>query len=322
MKRVNGFGEVLIEILPIWVIQILSIVVFLLWWFYNDPHKVQNMNEDLGNPIASGRTAEIYNWGQEHVLKLFHNWVKLESIENEARISCAIHESGLPVPEVGELIHVNGRVGLIYQRVYGDSVYKAAQRKPWNIPRYLKRFAELHVDIHSRSMPTDFPSQRKILERNIRQAVGLPEHLRSTVLAALQDMPDGNQLCHGDFWGGNVLMTPHGEMIIDWNRASRGNPLADLARSTNAILAFLETDQIRRGFLSYGKSKISQVKNLLLRTVLRITYPIYLHRYFQLRPGGKEEYLRWLPIIAAARLIDEIPEFDHMLITQVERHFQ
>jgi uncharacterized protein (TIGR02172 family) len=279
------------------------------------------MSRDLGNPIASGRTSEIYPWDQEHILKLFYDWVELESIENEARISRAIYESGLPVPEAGELIHVNGRAGLIYQRVYGDSLYKAAQRKPWNIPRYLKRFAELHVEIHSLSISTDLPSQRQILERSIRQAVGLPNNLRTKVLAALEAMPDGSQLCHGDFWGGNILMSPRGEVIIDWNRASRGNPLADLARTTNALIAFLETNQIRRGFLSYGKSKISQIKNSLLRTVVRVTYPIYLRRYFQLRPGGEEEYRRWLPIVAAARLIDEIPEFDTMLITQVERYF-
>lgn len=279
------------------------------------------MSKDLGNPIASGRTSEIYPWGQEHVLKLFHGWIRLESIENELRIARTIYESGLPVPEVSELKRVNGRVGLIYQRIYGESLYKAAQRRPWNIPRYFKRLAELHVEIHSHSVPGDFPSQRQILEKDIQQAAGIPNLLRSKVLAALQDLPDGNQLCHGDFWAGNIMMTPQGEMIIDWNRASRGNPLADLARSTNAVLAFLETNQFRRGFLSYGNSRISQAKNWLFRTVGRTTYPIYLRRYFQLRPGGEAELQRWLPIIAAARLIDEIPEFDHMLIAQVEKYF-
>ena len=133
-------------------------------------------------------------------------------------------------------------------------------------------------------------------------------------------MPDGNQLCHGDFWGGNILLSPRGEVVIDWNRASYGNPLADLARTTNAIMAFLKTNQVRRAFLSYGKSRFSQIKNSLLRIFVRITYPIYLRRYFQLRPGNEEEYQRWLPIIAAARLVDEIPELDSFLIEQVEKY--
>jgi aminoglycoside phosphotransferase (APT) family kinase protein len=131
-------------------------------------------------------------------------------------------------------------------------------------------------------------------------------------------MPDGHQLCHGDFWPGNILMSPHREVVIDWNRASYGNPLADLARTTNAIMAFLKTNQVRRAFLSDGKSRWSQVKNSLLRIIVRIAYPIYLRRYFQLRPGSEEEYQRWLPSIAAARLVDEIPELDSFLIEQVE----
>lgn len=278
------------------------------------------MSADLGTPISSGRTAEIYPWDQEHVLKLFYDWVALESIENEARIACTIYKSGLPIPEVSELVRVNNRTGLIYQRVYGDSMYKAAQRKPWNVIRYVRRSAELQVEIHSRSISAELRSQRQILERHIRHAVGLPCHLRAKALAALEAMPDGDQLCHGDFWAGNILMTPQGEVIIDWNRASRGNPLADLARTTNAAMAFLKTNQGRRAFLSYGKSRLSQVKNLLLRILVKITYPIYVRRYFELRPGGEEEYQRWLPIVAAARLVDEIPELDHFLIEQVERY--
>ena len=279
------------------------------------------MSRDFGNPISSGRTAEIYSWDSEHVLKLFYDWVALESIENEARIASTIYKSGLPVPEVSEMVCVNERRGLIYQRVYGDSLYKAAQRKPWNVIRYLRRSAELHTKIHSHNISAGLPSQRQILERNIRTAVGLPSHLRAKALAALDAMPDGDQLCHGDFWGGNILMSPRGEVIIDWNRASYGNPLADLARTTNAAMAFLKTKQIRRAFLSYGQSKLSQVKNSLLRTIVRVTYPVYTRRYFQLSPGGEEEYQRWLPIVAAARLVDEIPELDGMLIAQVEKLF-
>ncbi len=78
------------------------------------------MSKNLGNPISSGRTAEIYNWDQEQIIKLFHSWVALESIENEAWIAGTIYKSGLPVPEAGEMVRVDGRTGLIYQRVHGD----------------------------------------------------------------------------------------------------------------------------------------------------------------------------------------------------------
>lgn len=136
---------------------------------YSDDQE-NTMMSDLGTPISSGRTAEIYHWDPEHVLKLFYGWVALESIENEARIAGTIYESGLPVPEEGEMVQVGNRTGLIYQRVYGDSMYKAAQGRPWNIFRYLRRSAELHAEIHSHSISAGLPAQRQILERHIRQS--------------------------------------------------------------------------------------------------------------------------------------------------------
>jgi hypothetical protein len=54
--------------------------------------------------------------------------------------------------------------------------------------------------------------------------------------------------------------------------------------------------------------------------VVRIFLPAYLNRYFQLCPGDEEEYRRWLPIVAAARLSHNIPELEKMLIEQVERN--
>jgi hypothetical protein len=158
------------------------------------------------------------------------------------------------------------------------------------------------------------------LEENIHHAQALPAHLRDKVLATLEAMPDGDRLCHGDFWPGNILVTPQGEIIIDWIHASRGNPLADLARTTNLVLGFTRTRQVRRPFLSYASSKTKSIKNSLLQLFSRIFYPVYLNYYFKLCPGGEHEYRCWLPIVAAARLSDAIPELEKMLIAQVDRN--
>ena len=277
------------------------------------------MNTDLGQPLAYGRTAEIYAWHPGQVLKLFYGWCELEDIQQEARLTRAIHASGLPVPKVGEIIHINGRHGLEYERLQGESMFKLVQRKPWNFLHYARRCAGLQAAIHTKGLSTQLPSQRKILAENILLAKALPEYLREKVLSTLEAMPEGDRLCHGDFWPGNILVTPRGEVIIDWLRASRGNPLADLARTTNLVLGYTRTSQVRRPFLSYASSKTTSIKNALLQLFSRIFYPVYLNDYFGFCPGDRYEYRRWLPIVAAARLSDGIPELEQMLIAQVER---
>jgi uncharacterized protein (TIGR02172 family) len=277
------------------------------------------MIKDLGPPIAYGRTAEIYAWHPGQVLKLFYDWFGLENIQHEASVTRAIHACGLPVPAVGEIIRVDERYGLEYERLQGESMFKRIQRRPWNLFRYARRCAELQAAVHTRDIQTELPSQRQTIKLNIQHAESLPPLLRSKALAVLEAMPEGDQLCHGDFWPGNILMTGHGEIIIDWFRASRGNRLADLAWTTNLVLGFTRTSQVRRPFLSYASSKTASLKNSLFQIFCRIFYPVYLNDYFKLCPGGKLEYRSWLPIVAAARLSDAIPELEKMLIAQVER---
>ena len=262
------------------------------------------MTADLGRPIAYGRTAEIYAWQEGLVLKLFYDWFDPEAIERESRLARAIHASGLPVPAVGDMIRVNGRNGLVYQRVGGDTMLKELSGKPWKSPSLGRRMAELHVEMHTRTIQANIPSQRQRLSSKIREAEALPADLRAKALAALERMPDGDRLCHGDFHPGNILTTTQGDIIIDWIDASRGNPLADVARST---------------IIAVGAAETSQIPGLLPKAFVRILHAAYVRHYFRLRADGKDEYARWLPIVAAARLSEGIPEIKKWLIAKAEK---
>ncbi|MFZ1400222.1 MAG: phosphotransferase [Candidatus Promineifilaceae bacterium] len=262
------------------------------------------MSEELGQPIAYGRTAEIYAWNEGHILKLFHDWFPRESIQYEARLAEMVHRSGLPVPAVGEIVVVNGRTGLIYERVAGKALFEVMPSQPWTIFRYARRMAELHVEMHSRTITLEIPRQRQRLVEKIEAAAALPDDLRARVLAALAQLPDGNQLCHGDFHPANVMATPQGEVIIDWIDATRGNSLADLARSS---------------IIAQGVAASAQTTTAVEKLFVRLFHTIYLRRYLALRPEGRGEYGRWLPIVAAARLSENIPELEGWLLAQAEK---
>jgi tRNA A-37 threonylcarbamoyl transferase component Bud32 len=261
------------------------------------------MTTNLGKPIAYGRTAEIYAWQEGQVLKLFYDWFGLSAIEYEAHIARAVHASGLPVPAVGEILRVNGRNGLVYQRVNGEHMYDTLKRRPWLGNQYARRMAELHVKMHASTIQVDIPAQRQRLVHKIQGAATLPDQLRIKALAALESMPDGDCLCHGDFHPGNILLTPQGEIIIDWIDATRGNPLSDLARTT---------------ILLCGAAESSQIRNILEKAYLKTIHAEYIRHYFKLHPGGEQEYKRWLPIVAAARLSENIPELEKWLVAQAE----
>ena len=65
----------------------------------------------------------------------------------------------------------------------------------------------------------------------VRAAAPLVGVAVDEVLAAL---PTGGPLvlCHGDLHPGNVILTSDGPMLVDWFDTGRGDPIADVARST------------------------------------------------------------------------------------------
>lgn len=268
------------------------------------PKDQEGMSNYLDRPIANGGTAEIYAWKEGEILKLFKDYMDLASIEREARISRAVFASGLPVPAAGEIVQVNGRFGLVYERVEGSSMWEELAKRPWRCIRSARRMAELHADMHASTTTVDLPSQRLKLVGKFVRAKALGARLQSKAVAALEAMPDGDRLCHGDFHPGNILVSPNGERIIDWLDASCGNHLADLARTT---------------ILIRGGAETSQIPNAIVRPFLRLLHVAYVRHYFRLRPGGRDEYRQWLPIVAAARVSEEIPELEAWLIAQAEK---
>ena len=258
----------------------------------------------LNKPIAHGRTADIYDWDNGHILKLFHNWFGLDNIEYELKIARAVHSSGVKAPAVGELIEFEGRNGLIYERAAGESMLTMFQRKPWMVFVYSRILARLHAQMHDRSFEADVPDQYSKLQYKINNADVLPASLKTALLTALDSMPKGDRVCHGDFHLANVLLSANDASVIDWIDASRGNPLADVARTTIIFIGAAETQQI---------------PNLFLKMFIKIAHAKYLREYFRLRPNGMDEYRRWLPIVAAARLSEGMPELEQWLIQQAQK---
>jgi aminoglycoside phosphotransferase (APT) family kinase protein len=182
--------------------------------------------------VGQGRTADIYRWDNNQMLKLFHTGWSVSAVAHEARISRIVQETGLPVPASGGLMEIDGRHGILFERIDGPTMLRQLGAKPWTAMPLLHAFADLHVRIYAHTMAMgELPSQRQQLRQLIQQASALPAVWTAAALAALDRLPDGTCLCHGDYHPDNVLLSPHGPIIIDWSDATAGNPLADVART-------------------------------------------------------------------------------------------
>ncbi len=245
----------------------------------------------VGKPLAVGRTAEVYPWDNGWVIKLYRPpWAAWA--EHEARIGRAIHAVGLPVPGVGDIVAVGERVGLLYERVDGTLMLRRMEQNPWSRYRWAQLLADLHVRVHAHDI-IDLPEQRSRLARRITTAEELTLDVRQRLVEALETLCERKCLCHGDLHPGNVMLTARGPMILDWADATRGDPLADVARTSL--------------LLRMASEKGGIVKRWLSSIPRRRFHQAFVTRYLAARSTNRARLSAWESIVAAARLSERIP---------------
>lgn len=258
--------------------------------------------QELAKPIARGRTAEIFAWDDRHVLKLFLAGWPARHAAYEAMVARAVEVSGFPMPAARAVFEHDGRYGIIYERVEGASLLRMITSEPWRLLHAARLLARLHVAVHD-CQASGLPSQLERMRSRIAANSLLPEALRERLLARLETMPSGDRLCHGDFHPDNVLMTPRGPVIIDWNDATCGVPAADFARS-----ALLMRDSILPKDIPLRRS-LSLFRGLF--------YGLYRRQYRRLRPQVVEEAAGWVPFIAAVRLTEDVGEVEEQRLLRL-----
>lgn len=238
-------------------------------------------------PLATGGTSDVYEWQDGQVLKLFRK--RSEYHPHEIRATRAAHDAGLPAPAVmgAELIEVDGREGIVFERIDGPTMSQHVNDNPDKLADCARGMAVLHAEIHSQPAPETLIAQRKVLTFAIGRVDVLEPKAKEAILEVLDALPVGEMICHGDFHVANILMSARGLVAIDWSHGTRGNPLADFAQSSLMAMAwpwFLA----QRGLPE------------LVQTRWRGFWDIYLERYRELRPYSDDEFKGWQLVMAAA----------------------
>lgn len=271
-----------------------------------------------GPLLGQGRTAEVFAWGNDKVLKLFYSWFPLWPIEYEAEVGRAVHETGVPAPKVYGVIDCDGRRGIIYQRVYGRSLIRHMEEKPWKIRRFAREMAALHLRIHS-ARPKEkngkLPKGKDWFFAAIKEAQEVLGEKRAADICEYVEKIDAGacHVCHGDFHPDNILVasdtgpcagnsaknplesTDLGLMAIDWTNAYAGNPFGDVARTCLMLQSPFMPEGVAKWFL------------LAARKIKQVVYKAYLSEYLRLSKATAGEMERWILPVAAARLRENVP---------------
>ncbi|MCD8309436.1 MAG: aminoglycoside phosphotransferase family protein [Clostridia bacterium] len=228
----------------------------------------------------------------DKLVKTFDKEYSKADILNEALNNARVEETDLKIPEIQEVSVVDGCWSITMNYIEGTTLEQLMAENPDKTDEYLELFVDLQMTVHSKKVPMLNMLTEK-MQRKI-SAAGLDATTRYDLHTRLSGMKRHTKLCHGDFNPSNVIITPDGTpYIIDWAHATQGNAAADVARTY--LLFYLNRQE------ELGDK--------------------YLKLYCKKSDTAIQYVQRWIPIVAASRLVkapEEEREFLHKWINVVE----
>lgn len=187
------------------------------------------MRGSLGEKIGEGLTADIHAWAPGQVVKLFKMDFSPRFRRREAQMTRAAIAAG--APEVFDEVTVEGRFGIVLQRLDGPTLLQLLQSRAVTSEQVGTILANLYTSVHRTPPPPDVISLREWIDAASQTSHDiLPKHIVTGVLTLIDRLPPGDRLCHADLHPGNVIMTADGPRIIDWACALRAAAVFDIAR--------------------------------------------------------------------------------------------
>ena len=280
----------------------------------------------IGKCVGSGGCSEVFEWGNEKVIKLYRSNTTRNAAEREFINSMAAWESGLPVPRPYKLVDMDGRPCVIFERITGETLKDRffAQLYSSNNAKLplsdndkalldhedndMRIIARLLYEVHKRSIPGVSTNQRNSLKHSISWPTYLTPGERQAVCEYLDSLPEMSCLCHGDPNPNNIIMRDGKPVIIDWMNATIGNPGADIAEFIIMFrYAILPVDT---------PSFIIDFFNAVRETIIAI----FLDEYTKLSGMKHEDIDAWILPVAARKLsADAISEEEKSILVNVIR---
>jgi thiamine kinase-like enzyme len=177
-------------------------------------------------------------------------------------------------------------------------------KSPLHIRRYGRQLALLHHTVHQCSSDK-LESLHDKFAGAINASRGRLGDKAGALIASLPPAGAGDRICHGDFHPDNIMISSEA-LIIDWAGAYSGDPLSDVARSLLMINS------------PYMPPEVPALIKLLSRILKKYLARVYLSEYLRLSGRPAEEIKGWLPVVAAARLIEKIPGEEGWLLSMLE----
>lgn len=242
-----------------------------------------------GELIGRGGTANVYNWTDSTIIKIFNDFEPDDAIEQEVNNVKALQNCSFAFPHFIQKLQYDGKRAIVYEKVDGTSIMKLMEMKPLQYKDFAKKLAHLHFEIHKNHV-SGIKEQKPYFKDRISWAKDISDDKKEKLYKLIGSMPDGDCLCHSDFHPDNVLCCGNRDYIIDWADCCTGNSCADVCRT----VLTLKTADI--------PENVSVLKKMIIICIRNRFSTIYTKEYLRISGKTIKQIYEWQVVVAAYRL--------------------
>ena len=256
--------------------------------------------------IGAGRTAEVYDYKDDKVLKLFYSAFSTNIIEDEYLIAKNISTTTSLVPKVYDIVHTRNRTGIVYEKIKGEMLSDYLSGNIISTRKIIRKFVQTQRRISNINVE-NVPSHTNKLRQKITSSCLLSDSEKEIVLKYLSII-NNNELCHGDYHPENVFVDQnHDFKVIDWANMFVGNKYLDIARTYYLI---------KSGQSLNGKTKLGSLIEWFGRQIIAKLY----WEEVKAEEGRKEYFLPCLFIVIITRYDENIEQEKKRIYNYVRKN--
>lgn len=255
--------------------------------------------------LGQGNTAEIFQYEDNRILKLFRESMPITPIQNEYRISRIVQNHLDNTPKAYEFVEYRKRYGIVYEQIKGVDMIQLLVKNIFKTKYYSKLFAQIHASMHKDDIDVHYSVKEK-LTQDINSCNDLTDEEKDRIKRYLQTLPDKSNICHFDFHPGNIMIQENEPIVIDWMTACTGDANADVARTLllMRMAEMMHVSKLQRTFLHIGMQSVGKQ---------------YFKEYRKQTGVTTEEVNEWMLPVAAGRLAEWLTDHERKKLVMLVR---